>query len=86
MAAFGLARKRAEPETLELWPENLSSVRVFQALGTQWNLGALGGVIGLRYEALPVVLRLTGIPRSEWPDVFEGLWLMERVALEIWNS
>ena len=81
-----MKRERPEPEKLEIWPECVSVIRVFRAMFTQVSVGAAGGVIGLRYEALPVVLRLTGIPRAEQADVFEGLRIMETEALEIWNA
>ena len=43
----------------------------------------MGGPVGLRYEAVPVVLRLRGIPRGEWPAVFDGIRTMEGAALKI---
>jgi hypothetical protein len=50
-------------------------------MGTQWRVGA-GGATGLDYGVLPVVLRLSGVPRAEWPDVFDGLRIMEEAALD----
>jgi hypothetical protein len=66
---------------IAVWPENMTTVEVFIAMGTQWNVG-MGGVIGLRYEALPTVLRLVGVPTADRRDVFTGLRVMERAALE----
>lgn len=65
----------------ELWAENLPTVEVFADMMTQWNVGP-GGVVGLRYEALPVVLDLHAIPATDRPGVFAGLRVMERAALE----
>lgn len=48
---------------------------------TQWNVVA-GGVVGLRYEALPVVFDSVGVPPDDRPDVFDGLRIMEDAALE----
>jgi len=81
-AAFGL---QVAPEQqsggLEVWPENETIVRVFIAMGTQWNVG-FGGAIGLRYEALPVVFDVLGIAADERIAVFGGLRTMEHAALE----
>lgn len=88
-ARFGLGEVsplRAEPLALEVWPENWLAVQTFAALTTQWQMGGLGGPIGLRYEAIPVVLRLRGVPRAEWPALFDDLRTMESAALAYFGS
>lgn len=40
------------------------------------------GATGLDYNALPNVLRLTGVPRKEWAEVFECIQVCEVAALE----
>ncbi len=65
----------------EVWIENLPTVNVFIAMSTQWRIG-MSGPTGLDYSALPAVLRLTGIARNQWTDVFDGLREMEEAALE----
>ena len=67
---------------VEVWPDNLSAVNTFIAMGTQWRTGAMGAT-GLDYAALPAVMRLTGIPRCERPAVLDGLRIMEAEALKI---
>ena len=67
---------------VEVWPENLQAVNTFIAMSTQWRTGAMGAT-GLDYGALPAVLRMTGIRRVEWPDVLDGLRIMEAEALKI---
>ena len=59
---------------------------VFSRLTTQINVGPMGGVLGLRYEAIPVVLRLLAVPREEWPYLFERIRVMESEAMQIWNE
>lgn len=83
LAAFGLARED-EPEDAhyDVWPENWPAVQVFSAMQTQWSV-SMAGPTGLRYEALPVVMRLRGIPRRDWQDAFYGLQVMESEALKI---
>lgn len=57
-------------------------MEVFSALGTQWRIHPMGGVIGLDYGAVQPVLRLLGVPRSAWRELFEDLRVLERGALE----
>jgi hypothetical protein len=64
-----------------IWKENAATVEVFSAMLTQWNVGP-GGVIGLRYEALPALLEMSRIPAADLRLVFGGLRVMERAALE----
>lgn len=49
-------------------------------MGTQWRVG-MSGATGLDYAALPVVMRLAGIPAKDRADVFEGIRTMEDAAL-----
>ncbi len=51
-------------------------------MNTQWRAGA-GGLIGLDYGALPVVMRFVGVKRDRWTDVFEGIRLMEATHLKL---
>lgn len=50
-------------------------------MSTQWRVG-MAGATGLDYGALPHVMRLSGVPRKNWPDVFDGVRIMEDAALE----
>jgi len=82
-SALGLtATGYVEPETLDIWPEHWTAVQAFIRLGTQWQVG-MGGPIGLRYEAIPVVLGMMRVPRGEWPQAFDGLRVMEGEALRV---
>lgn len=46
----------------------------------------MNGATGLDYNAIPTVLRLNSVPRSEWPETFECLRVMEDAALEKMRS
>lgn len=76
------------PETVvEVWPENESTLAVFAAMQTQWTLASMGGVVGLRYEALPAVLDLLKIKKpARRRDVFAGLRVMESEAMQVLNE
>ena len=71
---------QVEEGSVDVWPEHWTAVSAFSAMGTQWTVG-MGGPIGLRYEALPVVLEMITVPRDEWPQVFACLRIMESEAL-----
>lgn len=50
---------------------------------TNWRrAGCKGARTGLDYAALQSVLVFRGIPRKQWPDLFEDLRVMEDAALE----
>lgn len=57
-------------------------MEVFAALGTQWRLAPMGGVIGLDYAALMPTLRLLGVARANWREVFADVQVMERAAVQ----
>lgn len=81
MSAFGLTAEDLAPAAVELWPENEAAVLAFAQMSTQWRVG-MGGPVGLDYAPLPFVLRMSGIPRGDWSDVFESVRLMENAALK----
>lgn len=60
-------------------------MRLFASAFTQWHVGP-GGVVGLRYEALPVLRDAHGIPADEWPQALADLQVMEQRALEFWRE
>lgn len=68
-----------------MWPDNLTAVNVFVRMSTQWRVGGMGGVIGLVYEALPVVAQ-GEFMSDEWPDTFESIRILEEATLEIMRS
>jgi hypothetical protein len=69
------------PAAIDLWECHALAVSLFGDMGTQWRTGAHGPT-GLDYNALPPVLRIRGIARSEWADVFDDLRTLEMAALE----
>ena len=77
--------EEASGPTVGVWPDNLTAVNVFIAMGTQWRTGAAGAT-GLDYAALPAVLQMTGVARREWPAIFDALRVMEETALECMHA
>lgn len=86
LAALGLKPETPlQQDRLDLWPEHMAAVRLFDAAGTQWNV-APRGIVGLRYEALPVLREALAIPAQDWEQVFADLQVLEQEALRIWRA
>lgn len=84
LAAFGLKPiALSATRDIEVWPENWQIMLVFIDMLSQWNVG-MNGVIGLRYEAMPMVLQVHGIKPDR--DLFDGIRVMERAALHELNE
>ena len=79
MALVGLSRADLDSEDVEVWPENMPVLRLFDAMRTQWRVG-YSGAYGLDYTPVPAVLDLLGIEDRAY--AFEGLRVMESVAIE----
>jgi hypothetical protein len=76
-----LSVEEASGPPIEVWPDNLPAVNLFIAMGTQWRVG-MSGVTGLDYNALPAVMRMTGVKSSDMAEVFNDLRVLEDAALE----
>ncbi len=74
-----------EPDDIDVPPENWPAVRLMRAMQTQWRVG-MGGRTGLVYEALPTVMRLTGIAPADDADTFAALQVMEIEMLQTWSA
>ena len=72
-------------EDVAIDPDNWLSFKTWQAVCTQWIYGAMGGVVGLDYSGVQVVLGLT-VKRKQRAQVFADLQLMERTALPLLNE
>jgi hypothetical protein len=84
MAAFGLLASDfpQEPEEIEVWPENWDAAIAFVSLSTQWRV-SMGGATGIDYGVIEPVLRLRRVAPERWPEVFDGIRIMEAEALEV---
>lgn len=76
---------RPDPDT-EVYPDHWAPLQVVQAMGTQWNTGPTGRVVGLRYEALPIVFQMLQVPRGDRPEVFAVVRVLEAELLSIVRS
>lgn len=55
-------------------------------MATQWHIGPSGAYIGLRYEALAVVMQIHGVGKAQRRELFEALRIMETAALEAMSN
>lgn len=86
LRAFGLSdheeAKAPEPVFIEVWPEHVDALLLFQLLLTQWRVG-VGGAIGLDYGVIPFVAKQAGIKGKHLKRVFPQVQEMEREALAV---
>lgn len=88
-AALAQHRAAAQPDVFRVHPANVTAVRLFQAMATQWNIVSIASLerveirrTGLRYEVLDRVARGHGL--EEGPDDFTRIQIMEAEALMAW--
>ena len=71
---------------LDLWKSNVQAVQVFAAMSTQWIVGGMGGVVGFRYESLPLVFDTLGVKARHRREAFDAFRVMEREAVSLINE
>ena len=87
LAAVGLvAIDAATPEvTFALWPENLPTFNLWQAVQTQWRSGGMGPPTGLDYGGVQACMALRGVRKKDQAELFAGLQAMEQATLSAWD-
>ncbi|HFH3242944.1 TPA: DUF1799 domain-containing protein [Pseudomonas aeruginosa] len=80
LAALGLRPDDLPVEEVAIWPENWRAFLLFRDMSTQWRTG-MNGPTGLDYGVLQDILRLRGVPRAQWSELFDAVQAMEAVAL-----
>lgn len=87
MAAFGVKDfkppewmlEAESPQELEVLEENWDAVHAFLACATQWDRSRDDRPIGIRYEALEIVMRRMRLADPD--DVFWRVRVMENAAV-----
>jgi hypothetical protein len=82
---YGMTIEQATPPPTELWPDNVDALKAFTAMNTRWDVG-MSGATGLIYAELPFVFEMAGLPREDWPTVFDDVQVMERTELAYWKQ
>lgn len=92
LAAFGLTQEiegEADADApLPVYAFNWTTLSIFISTWNQWHVvvGKELVRIGMSWGEVESALRLSGIKRSEWPVIFEGLQVMQNEALTIFNE
>jgi hypothetical protein len=58
---------------------------MFQRIGSRWVFGAMGGVAGIRWEAVYPLMDRLGLAPAEWDALLGDLEIMEHAAMEVMN-
>jgi hypothetical protein len=85
MRAAGFEPEDYEGDVIEVWPENLPALQMFQRIGTRWVVAGMGGVTGLRWEAIYPLMDRLNLEPDAWDALLSDLEVMERAALEVLN-
>lgn len=85
MAAMGFTPEDYE-ETVEVWPENWQTWRLFRDCATQWRVAPMGEYIGLDYPPLFRLMDEAGLSREDWRDTFDDIRILEGAALEAMHA
>ncbi|WP_338513399.1 DUF1799 domain-containing protein [Pseudomonas poae] len=80
--AFGLSRQDIPDKEVGIWPDNWDAFKVFEAMSTQWRIGACGAT-GMDYSVLSGVIRMCGVPISQRESIFGDFRRMEAEALQV---
>lgn len=70
-----------EADAVEVWPENVPALQMFQRIGTRWVVGGMGGVTGIRWEAVYPLMDRLGLDAPAWDALLADLEVMEQAAL-----
>jgi predicted alternative tryptophan synthase beta-subunit len=85
MRAAGFEPEDYEGDFVEVWPENLPALEMFQRIGTRWVPG-MAGVVGIRWEAVYPLIDRLGLEGDAWDQMVSDLEVMEHAALAVMNK
>ncbi len=69
---------------IAVWPDNWPVVAAWSLICDQWRVGAMGGVLGLDWSAVKVLLKAQGVKLTK--RLVRGLRMMEREARQVLNE
>ncbi len=75
-------------DPLPVYSFNWTTLSIFIATWSQWHVVVARDLvrIGMNWGEVESALRMSGIKRSEWPVVFDGLQAMQNEALTLFNE
>lgn len=71
---------------VEVWPDNVLAKTIFEDMQTSWNVVAMVGVTGLRWEVLPVFLSARRVDAAAHGELLDCLKVMEDAGLQLLND
>jgi hypothetical protein len=88
LEAFGLGDqvKAKDNSSFAVLPENVITVSVFLELRNHWMAGASAdgeARMVMDHGQIKSTLELMGVKRREWPELFNGLKVMESEAIAV---
>lgn len=75
-----------DEEKYYLWPECVDVFRIWQTLQTQWVIAGMGGVVGLNYGSVSLVMNLNGLSKRQQREFFPLIQSMEAAVLEYFRQ
>ncbi|WP_339406573.1 DUF1799 domain-containing protein [Pseudomonas helleri] len=72
-------------DIVEVWPDNWQAFRLFEAMSTQWRMGACGAT-GLDYTAIYNTASLLNISKKHTLKLFPDLRVMEAEAMLVMSE
>jgi hypothetical protein len=75
----------ADDEPVEIWPENMRAINLFNTLSTQWIVGA-SGASGLNYVPLFHRMDRMNLGEQEYEWLFDDIRTIEAEALTAMNK
>lgn len=79
-AAWGLTLDEADGAVIEVWPDCVRAVVLFDAVSTQWRVG-MSGAIGLDYNVLFRKMDRMHLSEVEYDELEADIRVMELEAL-----
>lgn len=70
----------AEPDSVDVWPDSVDPLALFDAIGTQWNYSQ-NGPTGINYDRRDIEAKRLGLRTRRRNLAFEGLRVMESEVL-----
>jgi hypothetical protein len=80
MAGLGLRSSDFASPSVDLWPENLAPLDLFQRISTQWRAGA-GGPFGLDYNVVYREIDRLALDDESQEEMMAAIRVIEAAAL-----
>lgn len=83
LEAFGF--KLSDFGDVEVWPDNMPAINLFNSIATQWRHGGMGGITGLDYNVLFHRMDRMNLSDRDYEWLFDDIRVIESEALTILN-